>query len=613
MEDSQSHSQSQSHPHYPHQYSHSSALPSINESSEQVKIASSAAALSHNVSSAIGSNSSAKYKLMSPAKLPISRSACITIPPGLSPSSFLESPVLLSNIKAEPSPTTGSFSEYQLMQGSSGSASFSLIRSCSSGNAYGEITGEFEFKFAIGSSSTSGSLAKEAAISAGLNPQQSEPPQVQDRCLSQSVAPSTLVEREMPNSKELSLPAPVSLDASSISTASAATDNEEINQRGQANPSSQGSPADNKDVSSVTAERSSDDGYNWRKYGQKLVKGSEFPRSYYKCTYPNCEVKKIFERSPDGQITEIVYKGSHDHPKPQPSRRFTPGALTSIQEDRGEKEACLTGQEDKFNTNAQTSNTEPSSIPLSPRQADDDGLEGTVSQLHSTNDHMDEDDPFAKRRKMDGIMDITPVVKPIREPRVVVQTVSEVDILDDGYRWRKYGQKVVRGNPNPRSYYKCTNAGCPVRKHVERASHDPKAVITTYEGKHNHDVPTSRTNSHEMAGSAPVTGGSRVRAEENGSISLDLGVGIGYGMENRCNGQIHTLPAETIRSQVQLSSSNMMVVQPAAVAACYSIVNGGMSRFGTIENRVQSTGFETLPLQSSAQCPQNYGRILLGP
>lgn len=38
----------------------------------------------------------------------------------------------------------------------------------------------------------------------------------------------------------------------------------------------------------------------------------------------------------------------------------------------------------------------------------------------------------------------------VREPRVVVQTTSEVDILDDGYRWRKYGQKVVKGNPNPR-------------------------------------------------------------------------------------------------------------------------------------------------------------------
>lgn len=50
------------------------------------------------------------------------------------------------------------------MQGSSGSAAFSLMRSCSSGNAYGETTGEFEFEFPIGSSSKSGSLAKEAVV-----------------------------------------------------------------------------------------------------------------------------------------------------------------------------------------------------------------------------------------------------------------------------------------------------------------------------------------------------------------------------------------------------------------------------------------------------------------
>jgi WRKY transcription factor 33 len=80
----------------------------------------------------------------------------------------------------------------------------------------------------------------------------------------------------------------------------------------------------------------------------------------------------------------------------------------------------------------------------------------------------------------------------VREPRLVVQTLSDIDVLDDGFRWRKYGQKVVKGNPNPRSYYKCTTAGCPVRKHVERASHDPRAVITAYEGKHNHDVPVGR-------------------------------------------------------------------------------------------------------------------------
>lgn len=50
-----------------------------------------------------------------------------------------------------------------------------------------------------------------------------------------------------------------------------------------------------------------------------------------------------------------------------------------------------------------------------------------------------------------------------------------------------------------RSYYKCTHLGCPVRKHVERASHDLRAVITTYEGKHNHDVPAARgSGSHSV-------------------------------------------------------------------------------------------------------------------
>ena len=70
-------------------------------------------------------------------------------------------------------------------------------------------------------------------------------------------------------------------------------------------------------------ERKSDceeeDGYKWRIYGKKKVKGSEYPRSYYKCTYPNCLAKKKVDRSHAGHITEIVYEGTHNHPKPQPS------------------------------------------------------------------------------------------------------------------------------------------------------------------------------------------------------------------------------------------------------------------------------------------------------
>lgn len=69
-------------------------------------------------------------------------------------------------------------------------------------------------------------------------------------------------------------------------------------------------------------DRPSEDGYNWRKYGQKKVQGSEYPRCYYKCTQANCPMRKKVERSHDGQVTEIVYKGDHNHPKPQPTRRM---------------------------------------------------------------------------------------------------------------------------------------------------------------------------------------------------------------------------------------------------------------------------------------------------
>ena len=61
----------------------------------------------------------------------------------------------------------------------------------------------------------------------------------------------------------------------------------------------------------------SNDGYKWRIYGRKNVMGSNYPKSYYKCTYPNCPVKKRVERSPAGHITENFYRGTHNHPKPQ--------------------------------------------------------------------------------------------------------------------------------------------------------------------------------------------------------------------------------------------------------------------------------------------------------
>ncbi|XP_027336197.1 probable WRKY transcription factor 33 [Abrus precatorius] len=223
---------------------------------------------------------------------------------------------------------------------------------------------------------------------------------------------------------------------------------------------------------SVREQSRSEDGYNWRKYGEKQVKGSENPRSYYKCTHPSCPTKKKVERSLEGHITEIVYKGSHNHPKPQSTRKTSSQSLhqtSSSCNNSGISDQSM-GEED-FEQTSQNCYS----------GGDDDDLGQEAKRWKGENEN-------------DGYSYSTSGSRTVKEPRVVVQTTSEIDILDDGYRWRKYGQKVVKGNPNPRSYYKCVTPGCPVRKHVERAAHDMKAVITTYEGKHNHDVPVGRGN-----------------------------------------------------------------------------------------------------------------------
>uniref|UniRef100_A0A7N0VDB0 WRKY domain-containing protein n=2 Tax=Kalanchoe fedtschenkoi TaxID=63787 RepID=A0A7N0VDB0_KALFE len=74
--------------------------------------------------------------------------------------------------------------------------------------------------------------------------------------------------------------------------------------------------------------------------------------------------------------------------------------------------------------------------------------------------------------------------------KVAFKTKSEIEILDDGFKWRKYGKKMVKNSPNPRNYYKCSVEECPVKKRVERDREDPRYVITTYEGVHNHMSPS---------------------------------------------------------------------------------------------------------------------------
>ncbi|KAG5247089.1 hypothetical protein OIU76_029323 [Salix suchowensis] len=64
------------------------------------------------------------------------------------------------------------------------------------------------------------------------------------------------------------------------------------------------------------------DSWAWRKYGQKPIKGSPYPRGYYRCSSSKgCPARKQVERNKvDPTMLVVTYSCEHNHPWPPPSR-----------------------------------------------------------------------------------------------------------------------------------------------------------------------------------------------------------------------------------------------------------------------------------------------------
>ncbi|XVF46166.1 hypothetical protein PTKIN_Ptkin03bG0005000 [Pterospermum kingtungense] len=429
-----------------------------------------------------------KFKSLPPPSLPISPppvspSSYFAIPPGLSPAELLDSPVLLNAFNVLPSPTTGTFPAQ------------AFNWKPNSGNNQQNVKQEeknysdFSFQTQPTRPATSSSSLFQSSTNTIQTAQQRQAWSFQESAKQDDFSSGkSMVKSEYSQMQSFS-PEIANIQSNPQSNSGFRSDYGNYQQPSQ----------------SIRESRRSDDGYNWRKYGQKQVKGSENPRSYYKCTYPNCPTKKKVERSLDGQITEIVYKGSHNHPKPQSTRRSSSSSSSCMAIQTTNAAATSEILDQSFATHGSGQMDSVATPENSSTSIGDDFDQGS-QKSKSGGDEFDEDEPEAKRWRGEGENEgiSAPGSRTVREPRVVVQTTSDIDILDDGYRWRKYGQKVVKGNPNPRSYYKCTYPGCPVRKHVERAADDLRAVITTYEGKHNHDVPAARgSGSHSVNRTLP--------------------------------------------------------------------------------------------------------------
>ncbi|XP_051130632.1 probable WRKY transcription factor 20 isoform X2 [Andrographis paniculata] len=175
------------------------------------------------------------------------------------------------------------------------------------------------------------------------------------------------------------------------------------------------------------------DNHSWRKYGQKHVKGSKNPRSYYKCAHPNCPVKKKVEKTLDSRIAEIVYSGEHNHSKPQLVDYFTNAPRQEFDEARN------------IVRNLTHVNLQDGSAPALSSTSND-----SRGGFEEANESLDSKFRSCKRTRCGSHLPGA-----LSEPRPVLHNTADSDNVGDGFRWRKYGQKVVRGNPYPRAVEPC--------------------------------------------------------------------------------------------------------------------------------------------------------------
>jgi len=87
-------------------------------------------------------------------------------------------------------------------------------------------------------------------------------------------------------------------------------------------------------VQTTSEEALISDGCQWRKYGQKMTRNNQRPRSYYRCAMaPGCPVKKQVQRSAqDPTIVIATYEGEHTHspsPLAMADRNFFSNKLIS--------------------------------------------------------------------------------------------------------------------------------------------------------------------------------------------------------------------------------------------------------------------------------------------
>ncbi|CAL4971926.1 unnamed protein product [Urochloa decumbens] len=138
-------------------------------------------------------------------------------------------------------------------------------------------------------------------------------------------------------------------------------------------------------------------------------------------------------------------------------------------------------------------------------------------------------------------------------------------LAEDGYKWRKYGQKSIKNSPNPRSYYRCTNPRCNAKKQVERATDEADTLIVTYEGLHLH-----YTYSHFLLGGGGGGGGSSKKAKLHPAAAAAAAAAQQEEEDEQQQMQLSSQHAAAAAQQEEEDEQQQMLLSSQhAAAGCY--------------------------------------------